>query len=490
MVRQIKRNRAGRTVIRITRGLAVLLTSIMLLLPTQSLAALDTLIKNVFPSGTMSNVTKSAITREQEAGHLTGGSVIIKTPAEPGLQLVYAQAPSCKMGGLPCGAQFEILGGGVSIVSSAELMNHLKGLIQNAVTYGGMMAIKTLCPYCQDLMEWLDAKADWVNQMAKTDCEDMQRLVDGMASKMAASSRANRQADMVLTGQGKDAADYSTKSKQDDGRDITKNPALESQLGDNFNLVWKALSKKASSNADSKELKELLMSISGTIIGIKVSGIEGKHGTSTVIHKKSLINKDLIKDFMGVGASGSGKIKLYHCDEPEKCLNPTIVEKTINKDTVLFDRIATLIEQIVDKVYENEGELTAEEETLVSLSSMPLITKIEMDLGIYANKANVALNQTEFIEALCFDVTTSYLVILLQEVQQAVGELAFAQVADGEAFKAFDLEIRSTMRLLAEQKSAAFKRYDTIAQSKARLQQDIRFFNQKFEDFFGNHNQD
>ena len=121
---------------------------------------------------------------------------------------------------------------------------------------------------------------------------------------------------------------------------------------------------------------------------------------------------------------------------------------------------------------------------------MPLITKIEIDLGIYSNKANVALNQSEFIEALCFDVVTSYLALLLQEVQEAVGELAFAQIADGESFKAFEAEARSTMRLLAEHKNAAFKRYDTIAQSKARLHQDRRFFNQKFEDFFNNHDQD
>ena len=277
------------------------------LLPTSSFAGLDTLVKNVFPSGTMSNVTKGAITREQEGGHLTGGSVVIKTPANPGLQLLHVQAPSCKMGGLPCGAQFEMLGGGISGVSGAELMNHLKGLVENAVTYGGMMAIKTLCPQCQDLMEWLDAKADWINQMAKTDCNDMANLVDGMASKMAAGSRANRQADMVLKGEGKDAADITTNSKKDDGRDVNKTPELESQLGDNFNLVWKALAKKASADADGKELKELLMSISGTIIGTKDA-----NSKQSVIHRKSLINKDLIKDFMGVGGSGSNKVKLYN----------------------------------------------------------------------------------------------------------------------------------------------------------------------------------
>jgi len=464
------------------RVIAILL---LLLLPTSSFAGLETLVKNVFPSGTMSNVTKGAITREQEGGHLTGGSVIIKTPANPGLQLLHVQAPSCKMGGLPCGAQFEMLGGGISAVSGAELMNHLKGLVENAVTYGGMMAIKTLCPQCQDLMEWLDAKADWINQMAKTDCNDMANLVDGMASKMAASSRANRQADMVLKGEGKDAADITTNSKKDDGRDTTKNPELESQLGDNYNLVWKALAKKASADADGKELKELLMSISGTIIGTKDA-----NSKPSVVHKKSLINKDLIKDFMGVGGSGSNKVKLYKCDETEKCLKPVINETTINEDSVLFTKISRLIDQIVEKVYTNEGNLTNEEETLVALSSMPLITKIEMDLGIYSNKANVSLNQSEFIEALCFDVVTSYLALLLQEVQEAVGELAFAQIADGEAFKAFESEARTTMRLLAEHKNAAFKRYDTIAQSKARLHQDRRFFNQKFEDFFNNHNQE
>ena len=62
------------------RAIAILLLS---LLPTNSFAGLETLVKNVFPSGTMSNVTKGAITKEQEGGHLTGGSVIIKTPKAP-----------------------------------------------------------------------------------------------------------------------------------------------------------------------------------------------------------------------------------------------------------------------------------------------------------------------------------------------------------------------------------------------------------------------
>lgn len=85
---------------------------------------------------------------------------------------------------------------------------------------------------------------------------------------------------MVLRGEGKDASDYSTRSKLDDGRDISDNPELTSQLSGNFNLVWKALDKKASSSADGRELKELLMSISGTIIGTKDA-----NGQASIMHK-------------------------------------------------------------------------------------------------------------------------------------------------------------------------------------------------------------
>ena len=80
------------------RQAILILLPLLFSLPNNAFAGLDTLVKNVFPSGTMSNVTKGAITREQEGGHLTGGSIVLKTPANPGLQLLHVQAPSCKMG--------------------------------------------------------------------------------------------------------------------------------------------------------------------------------------------------------------------------------------------------------------------------------------------------------------------------------------------------------------------------------------------------------
>lgn len=448
-------------------------------------AGLDKLIKNVMPSGTMSNISRASIVNEQEAGHLIGGSVIIKTPAEPGLQLIHTKAPSCRMGGLPCGAQFEILGGGMSVVSSEELVRHVKSMAQNTAIYGAMMLTKTLCSHCEDLMTWIDSKADWINGMAKTDCEDMAKLADGALSKITATSRATRQSAAVINGDGRDIADIAKKSKKENEDPTSGNVELESMLGDNYNLVWKALAKKAPASGENNSLKETLMSISGTIIGTKDSS-----GRRSVVHKKSLINKEMIEDFIGSRRSGGrSEVNLYACDEALRCLAPTVKPGVIAIKDSFMGRVQELLASITKKVYEDKGEFTEDEQTLIAMSSMPLVTKIELDLSSYSTPENVTVAQTEFIEALCFDVVTTYLAKLLQETGAAVSELQYAQLGDAGVFAKFDEETRETMRALSRAKNAAFKRYDVIAQSKARLRQEIRHFEMKFEEFLSNQNE-
>ena len=457
---------------------------ILILSITTAEADLGKLIKNVMPKGTMSNVTVGGIVREQEAGHLMGGSVIIKTPAEPGLQLIQAKSPSCKMGGLPCGAQFEMLGGGVSVVNSAELMRHLKGLVQNAGAYGGMMLIKTMCSQCEDLMTWLDSKADWINGLAKTDCEDMAKAADGLLGKITAGSRATRQSAAVLNGDGKDIADFAKKSKEETDDPTDGHPELESMLGDDYNLVWLALDKKAPASTKNNSLKEVLMSISGTIVGRK-----DETGRRSVSHKISLINKEMIEEFIGAKSTESKEVKLYSCDEATKCLSPTVQASVIRSQDSLMGRVENLLISITKKISDNSGPFSDDESTLIAMSSLALITKIELDLSNYSNNTDVVAAQTEFVEALCFDVVTTYLAKLLQEVQTAVGELQYAQIADSGAFNKFDAEIRETMRALSKAKNEAFKRYDLIAATKARLRNEIKYFEFKFEGYCSGQNE-
>jgi conjugative transfer pilus assembly protein TraH len=453
---------------------------IITLIPISALAGIEKLIKNTMPSGTMSNVTSGAIINEQSAGHLMGGSVILKTPAAPDLQFLSMQAPSCKLGGLPCGIQLDLRAGGLSFVKSAEMMKFLKQIVQQAGTYAGIMMIKSICPHCEDIMTFLNDVAQTANQLGISQCRAMEMLANGPLSKLTAGAQGTRQSSMVLGGGGSDMIDYQEKSKADTPDPRGGEKELESLLGDNYNLVWKALEKKAKNSEDGNALKELLMSISGTIIGKK-----DENSKRSVIHKKSLASKELIKELIGTD-SGSSELQLYKCDKADLCLEPTIEKTKIKAEETLRGSVAKLMVSIAKKIQINEGKFTAEEETLITLSSLSIIKKLELDLATYADFNSAAYAQGEFLEALCFDVVTSYMAMLLAEVEMAVSELSYAQITDTKIFDAFSAESRETMRNLSIAKEESFRRYDLIAATKARIAQQDQYFNRKFEEFVSN----
>lgn len=152
-------------------------------------------------------------------------------------------------------------------------------------------------------------------------------------------------------------------------------------------------------------------------------------------------------------------------------------------------RVEDLLISITKKIKTDKEEFTDEESTLIAMSSLSLVTKTELDLANYSGSDEVVAAQSEFIEALCFDVVTTYLAKLLQEVQQAVSELQYAQIADSGAFNKFDQECRETLRALSRAKNEAFKRYDLIAQTKARLRAEIKHFEFKFEEYCSGQNE-
>ena len=245
-----------------------------------------------------------------------------------------------------------------------------------------------------------------------------------------------------------------------------------------YNLVWKAMLVKTPTSGGGKgeELKEILMSISGTIIATK----DGD-GKPSIKHLKSLINKDLIKEFIGINKMTTSKVKAYKCDESTKCLKAAVSEKTVPEGAFLSARVKKLLTSIINKIHSDDGALTPDEEALIAYSSDQLVSKIEMDLGTYSNVDNVMDNLIPYVESLCFDVITRYLEDLLREVQEAVAELGHTQIAGSEVFKAFAAETRETMRLLANERHEARGKYDMIQKSKERLRHEQEYHNRTYE---------
>ena len=182
---------------------------------------------------------------------------------------------------------------------------------------------------------------------------------------------------------------------------------------------------------------------------------------------------------------GDVSVKLYRCDSTSLCLNPQIeVSARLNADDTLMGQVTKLLKSISEKIYFNKAsQFTAEEESLISLSTIPIIRKIEMDLATYKDPLVAVYAQSEFVEALCYDIATSYLSTLLNTVSTAVGEMSRVQLTDRGIFDDFQKETRKTMRLLGEAKSDSFRRYDLISQSKAMLMQQESYFHKKFEEY-------
>lgn len=447
-----------------------------LLQSTTSYAGIETLIKSVMPSGTLSNSSKAALIQDQLGGHLIGGSMVVKTPGIDDITLGHFTPPTCKLGGLPCNAHFDLRMGAFSYISSKEMMESMKQMAQNASVYGGIMLVKTMCPQCENLMTWIESVGRNVSDILNVNCERMMAPITGAMDKFAKSAEAKRQADLYLSGNSKDSAEIVQKAKKDSDSDpVTHNPELKTQLGENFNLVWKALSKTATQTGTT-ELKELLMSISGTIVIQK--------GLPPKIYS-SLAEQELIEQYMGVSNKSSGQITLYVCNEDKLCLNPTKQQKTFTSSETLHSKLSTLLESMTDKIYKDKDnpDFTEEEKDLIDLSSVPLIPKIEMDLAIFKSSQNISVKSHDFITHLCYDVVTSHLAKLLKKTSDAVEELSYVQISDTGIFEQFANNAREIMRSISRAKSEAYKRYDLISQMKARLRQDESYFQTQFEEY-------
>ncbi len=191
---------------------------------------------------------------------------------------------------------------------------------------------------------------------------------------------------------------------------------------------------------------------------------------------------------MGLGSGGKTTTKLYSCSDKELCLNVEIAEKTLKAKDTLYGKIRTLLASIIVKIKQNEADFNDDEKNLISLSSLPLIRKIQIDLSISPN--HPATTTPDFIEVLALDVATSHLTRLLNETAEAVAELSGQQLVDISVFDKFDTDVQNTIRLLTNAKHFAFKRYETIAATRARMQKAEEYFDASFGDFLNSNESD
>lgn len=442
---------------------------LLLMIHNSFAGGLDSFLKFVGQGGSMTSINKGAVISDQKAGYMTGGSIITRGPKPMDLQLLGIQIPSIAFD--PCTGSGDLRWGGFSFIKGAEFAKYFKAVAANAGAYVAKMAIKQACPQCEDIMSYLETVARDINGMTFGQCEQGKAIAEGLMGKFNAATNQKCLTKSSIAKGGSDLHEATQKCQDNPDRygEVGDEDQLKSVLPDNFNLVWKALSH-GNGNAPTG-MKELIMSISGSIIGTKTNGI------STISTLPSLIEKeDLLEQYIGRPGSGSSKIKLYVCNEKTKCLKPVATEQSVdNKADTLYGKVETTLTSILEKIESNRGDLSDEEQALIEYSQIPIISLFEIELAL-KNKESVSsfAGNSEFVEVVCYDMVTNFMQKMLHEAKTAVDALQTAQL-DNSSIERFNRNVENVQIFLRDKKHTALARLQTIIVVKERLlkQQDI-----------------
>jgi conjugative transfer pilus assembly protein TraH len=469
--------------------------ALVVIIPYKSYAGIESLMCYVTDGGAMVNVNKGTIVQDQQGGYMTGGSILLRGARPKTLQPLVVQMPKFSFDACSGSADFRF--GSLSFLSSPEYSRFFKSIGTSLRgIFASKLYMKTIGPVIENILSDLSSRAEFINGLMLEQCSAAQTIADGAISMINAGSRQKCMMQSNLPGNVRsDMYDATERCKNNpDTYGVSgEDNELKSLLGNEFNLVWKAI--KGDNGALDREFKELIMSVSGTIIGRK----DGDHYIFT--GKPSLLmSQELLERFIGIDES-KNSINLYRCDETDKCLKPTEVEHVLTPSQTFYGKTKTIIDSLVGKISAKTDNgvdgssvesrstlLTPQEENLIAFSSIPIISLIETELISKAGSANIMVRAPEFIEVICYDVITNYLSSMVNIARMSVSALEQAQI-DGSVMGRFEADSKVVLGFLRDSRSGAFKRLQITMQVKERLEQQERLFEEGFNRFMNQNRQ-
>lgn len=424
--------------------------------------------------GTMSANNKSGVINDQLGGYMTGGSIHTRNQVSDE-RLLNVKLPSLNAG---CGG-IDLHFGGLGYIGSDQLEKLMKDIGSNAVSYGAMLTMKTISPQVSDVLSQLESMARFLNNQNINSCQMGALIASGAFPKTVASQELACNTKM---GDSKIGNYFAARAKcKGEDKAMFNKDEYEGILGTEFNLVWHAL-RKLNPNLP-KETIEDLMSLSGTLISTPIG-----NGKTTLTHKNSLIKDSKLLEAKLYG-SDSEKLKLYKCDDSNKCIKMSWKEVNIKRDESYLGLIRKVIASITEKLMqEKKGaavQLTDDEKHIVQTSSVPIISIISLEMALKGNGSSVSLATEEYAELVAFDYLITYLDNMLDEVYKALSALEYSQM-DTEHIKNFKEEVRYIKSYLVSERGGAFERMNTLLSVKQRFLQVQQMVKTTFAEYRSN----
>ncbi|WP_447874189.1 conjugal transfer protein TraH [Serratia fonticola] len=346
-----------------------------------------------------SNVTVPAAWKGQAAGYLTGGNLFMRTPVR-NIQLISVTLPDIKSG---CGGIDAYLGA-FSFINSDQIKIMGKQILANGVGYAFDLGLETMCPQCKSVKDYLQKLATDVNSMNISTCQASQAIVGGLWPKTQEASRKVCQD----IGAAHDVFSDWAASRQGCGvggeNNTVFNKATEEEkkrIPRNRNLTWSTFEKINQFLSNDRELKELIMSMVGTVI-------YDDKGNPTFLAPRG--GSDAIFDTLLNG----GTAKIYRCNDNTECLKPTAAEFTLSASQGMTSRVRDLLQSIFTKA-RTDTRLTDTEKALIS-STRVKILRYTIDSASLGLDESILTSLSEYIAS---DMVMSYIAGLIDMAESS-----------------------------------------------------------------------
>ncbi|QAT12444.1 hypothetical protein CAK82_29250 (plasmid) [Klebsiella pneumoniae] len=235
------------------------------------------------------------------AGYASGGSLYARTQVKT-IQLVSMTLPDINAG---CGGIDAYLGS-FSYINSEQLQRFAKQIMSNAAgTFD--LALQTTVPEIKTAKDFLQKMATDMNSMNLSSWA-AQGIVGGLFPRTVSLNKRSAgtlPVKAISFRTGPRRAGCTVGGKMDSVRDKASDKDKE-RVMKNINIMWNALSKNRLFDGN-KELKEFIMTLTGTLIF-------GENSEITPLPARTT-DRDLIRAMMEGGTA-----KIYHCNDSDKCL--------------------------------------------------------------------------------------------------------------------------------------------------------------------------
>jgi len=321
-------------------------------------------------------------TTSTSAGHYQGQTQNVYTlgsfsyrQEQQSYQLSSVQLPKIKSG---CGG-IDIFKGGFSFISGDQLKAMMRNILQNATTYAFKLAIDTVSPLIGKVMGELTSLVERVNGFNINSCETAMSAVDSLVTNL------HQAAGTTCAQMGADKGIFSDSfagrmNCNNDAASIAAmgTPAEKAAAPVNRNYGYDATKTNSLYGSDT-EMREFLMSVSGTQISRMTTGTDGVDISVQYVPPIALDDGAI-----NVLMSG-GSLRIHQCapaaagEEPCLTVNPLGKTVTVSSSDAFRTKVDAMLSSIYDKVSgANSSPLTEAEVAFINETTLPIYKAIDV----------------------------------------------------------------------------------------------------------------